>query len=159
MKKLLLLTIGSIFLFFSCMTYKEYISVKPSNKIPDGTQSIIIPNTSIDNIKELFKDNQIMYKTFETGIETEIVLLDEGTKAQYKVYEFDNNIKITSYYGITDKVKSQMVLWAGAAAASAYDTQSMNIVVYNENLLKPKRVFDYLVQMLETKGIEYQIKK
>lgn len=158
MKKLLLLTIGSIFLFFSCMTY-EYISVKPSNKIPDGTQSVIIPNATLDVVKELFKDNQIMYKTFETGIESEIILLDDRTKAQYKVHEFDNTLKLTCYRGYTDKVKSEMTLWVGYVEASKYDTQSMNLIVYDKNILKQKKVFDYLIQMLETKGIKYELKK
>lgn len=157
MKKLFIVLLS--IMMSSCVTYKEYVSVAPSTQIPNGTKALIVPNTSIEQIKQVFKNNQILYKTFETGIETEIIVLDEGTKAQYKVYTFNNDLKITAYWGITDKVKSQMVIWAGANAASAYNTKSMDLVLYNNKALRPKRVFDYLTQLLNKENIKYQTKQ
>jgi len=157
MKKLFIVLLS--IMMSSCVTYKEYVSVAPSTQIPNGTKALIVPNTSIEQIKQVFKNNQILYKTFETGIETEIIMLDEGTKAQYKVYTFNNDLKITAYWGITDKVKSQMVIWAGANAASAYNTESMDLVLYNNKALRPKRVFDYLTQLLNKENIKYQTKQ
>lgn len=157
MKKLFIVLLS--IMMSSCVTYKEYVSVAPSTQIPNGTKALIVPNTSIEQIKQVFKNNQILYKTFETGIETEIIMLDEGTKAQYKVYTFNNDLKITAYWGIADKVKSQMVIWADANAASAYNTESMDLVLYNNKALRPKRVFDYLTQLLNKENIKYQTKQ
>jgi hypothetical protein len=156
MKKLLVVLLS--IMMASCATYKEYVSVVPSSQTPNGTKALIVPNTSIEQIKQVFKNNQILYKTFETGIETEIIMLDEGTKAQYKVYAFDSDLKITAYWGITDKVKSQMVIWAGANAASAYNTESMDLVLYDSKALRPKKVFDYVTQLLNKENIIYQTK-
>jgi hypothetical protein len=88
----------SIFLFLwpsmsllnSCGSYQyqEFVSVAPSNQIPQGTKYIIVTE-NLDSVKNAFKNKGIMIKSMEGGFETEELLLDEGTRAMYKIHEFD----------------------------------------------------------------------
>jgi len=156
MKNSILITL--IFLFFSsCTTYKEFVSVQYRNNIPDGTQDIILTD-NIDKVKEAFKNKGIMLKSMEGGFETEEILLDEGTRAMYKAHEFDNQIRITAFWGITQKVKSQMTVWAGHDAASAYDVHAWDKVIYDNKSKRPKRVFDYVVQIINANKLQYSLR-
>ena len=138
----------------SCGTYMEFVKVQPYNNIPNGTQYIIL-NENIETLKQVFKSNGIMIKSMEGSFETEELLLDEGTRAMYKVHEFDDQVRITAFWGVTQKVKSQMIVWAGTAAASAYDVHAWDQVVYDQDVKRPKRVFDYAVQIIETNNLKY----
>ena len=141
----------------SCFPMKEFISVQNQNNIPNGTQDIILTE-SIETVKEAFKSKGIMLKSMEGGFETEELLIDEGTRAMYKVHEFDNQIRITAFWGMTSKVKSQMVVWAGYAASSAFDVHSWDKVIYDNKELRPKRVFDYSVQIIEASNLQYKLR-
>jgi hypothetical protein len=156
MKKLFSAIFTLIFLY-SCTTYKEFVSVQPKNNIPNGTQYIIL-SENIETMKQAFKNKGIMIKSMEGGFETEELLLDEGTRAMYKIHEFDNQVRVSVYYGITQKVKSQMIIWAGATAASAYDVHAWDQVIYNMKDLRPKKVFDYAVQIIEANNLKYSLK-
>ncbi len=136
MKKLTLLLIAT--LFYSCTTYKEFVKVQTKNNIPNGTQYIIL-NDDIGTIKQAFKNKGIMIKSMEGGFKTEEMLLDEGTRAMYKAHEFDEQIRVTAFWGITQKVKSQIIVWAGSAAASAYDVHAWDQVIYDKNKERPKK--------------------
>jgi len=156
MKKLVLFIL-SFTLIFSCTTYKEFVSVQSPAKIPDGTQDIILTE-SIETVKQAFKNKGIMIKSMEGGFETEEIMLDEGTRAMYKVHEFDDQVRITAFWGITQKVKSQMIVWAGAAAASAYDVHAWDKVIYDNNTKRPKRVFDYAVQIIDANNLKNSLR-
>jgi hypothetical protein len=146
-----------ILLVSSCFPMKEFISVQNQNNIPNGTQDIILTE-SIETVKEAFKSKGIMLKSMEGGFETEELLIDEGTRAMYKAHEFDNQIRITAFWGITSKVKSQMTVWAGYAASSAFDVHSWDKVIYDNKDLRPKRVFDYSVQIIEASNLRYKLR-
>ena len=139
------------------MTYKTFIPVENRQDIPNGTQYIIV-NADEEQVKQTFINKGIMVNTLEGGFETEELLIDEGTRAKYRVHIFDNQIRISSYWGITQQVKSTMTVWAGYAAASAYDTHSFNQVIYREEAKRPKRVFDYAVQIIESSGLNYNLR-
>lgn len=111
----------------------------------DGTRAIILPN-SISEVSNVFNENGILTNSSDGGFETEEILLDNGTRAMYKVHSFENLTRITAFWGITSAVKSQMIVWAGSDAASAYDTKSWDMVLYNKKETRPKKVFDYAVQ-------------
>ena len=63
--------------------------------------------------------------------------------------------QVSAYWGITQKVKSQIVVWAGAAAASAYDVHAWDMVIYDKDKARPKKVFEYAVQIIETNNLNY----
>ena len=146
-----------IFLTNSCNPYKEFISVIPRNNIPDGTQYIIV-DVNLESVKEALKNSGIMIRSLEGGFETEELLLDEGTRAMYKVHDFDNQSRISAFWGITQKVRSNIALWAGYEAASAYDVHAWNKVIYNKREARSKRVFDYAIQILESNNIQYSLR-
>lgn len=146
-----------LIIFSSCFPMKEFISVQDQYNIPNGTQDIIL-TASIETVKNAFKSKGIMLKSMEGGFETEELLIDEGTRAMYKVHEFDDKIRITAFWGITSKVKSQIGVWAGYAASSAYDVHSWDKVIYNNKELRPKRVFDYSVQIIEASNLQYKLR-
>jgi hypothetical protein len=141
----------------SCTTYKPLVNVTGRSDIPDNTQAIIL-SENIDKIKEAFKAKGIMIESLEGGFKTEEILLDEGTRAMYKVNQFDNQVRITAFWGITQKVKSQMIVWAGADAASAYDVNAWDQVIYDNKAARPKRVFDYAVQILNESNFKYSFR-
>jgi len=138
----------------SCVTYQEMVNVTGRLDIPEKTQAIII-NDSLTKVKEAFKKKGIMIETLEGGFKTEEILLDEGTRAMYKVHQFDNQVRITAFWGITQKVKSQIVLWAGADAASAYDVNAWDQVIYSKDSGRPKKVFDYAVQIVSENNLNF----
>jgi len=156
MKKLILVILTLLFIH-SCTTYKEFVTIQPKNNIPNGTQYIIL-NENLETVKQAFKNKGIMIKSMEGGFETEEILLDEGTRAMYKAHEFDEQVRITAFWGITQKVKSQIIVWAGAAAASAYDVHAWDQVIYDKDAIRPKKVFDYAVQIIETNNIQYSFR-
>ncbi|RLD55451.1 MAG: hypothetical protein DRJ01_16640 [Bacteroidetes bacterium] len=141
----------------SCTSYKEFVSVQNKNNIPDGTQAIIL-TSDIETVKQAFKNKGIMLSSIEGGFKTEEILLDEGTRAMYKAHTFDNQIKITAFWGITQKVKSNIVVWAGADAASAYDVRAWDKVIYERDMKRPKRVFDFAVQIIEESNLKFSFR-
>ena len=94
-------------------------------------------------------------ESLEGGFKTDEILLDEGTRAMYKVNQFDNQVRITAFWGITQKVKSQMIIWVGADMASAYDVNAWDQVIYDKNEPRPKRVFDYAVQIISESNLKF----
>jgi hypothetical protein len=153
MKKQLLL-LATIFCLTSCTTLKPLVNVSSRLDVPDNTQAIVLSET-LDKVKEAFKSKGLMIQSLEGGFKTEEILLDEGTRALYKVNQFDDQIRITAFWGITQKVKSQMVVWAGADAASAYDVNAWDQVIYDNTAKRPKKVFDYLIQILTESNLKY----
>jgi hypothetical protein len=143
--------------FSSCTTYKELVSVQNRTNISDGTKDIILTQ-DLETVKTAFTSSGIMLQSMEGGFETEEILLDEGTRAKYKAHVFDNQIRITAFWGITQKVKSEMTVWAGQAAASAYDVQGWDQVNYDNKSSRPKKVFDYAVQVVEANSLQYKLR-
>jgi hypothetical protein len=156
MKRNLLIILTVLFMS-SCTTYKVFVPVNERTGIPDGVQYIVL-NENIDSVKNAFKNKGILIKSMEGGFETEEILLDEGTRAKYKAHAFDDQVRISAFWGITQKVKSQMTVWAGTAAASSYDVNAWDKVLYDNNSKRPKRVFDYAVQIIESNNMEYSLK-
>ena len=153
----ILLTFVSLLFITSCVTYKELASVQNKTDIPQGTQAIIVTG-DLEKVKEAFKNKGILLESMEGGFKTDGILLDEGTRAMYKANEFDNQIKITAFWGITQKVKSQMVVWAGASASSAYDVNAWDQVIYDKDSKRPKKVFDYAVQIIEENHLNFSFR-
>lgn len=145
MKKLIIVLAVMLMSGAGCTTYKPFIAVAPAT-IPYGSTEIIASG-SIDDVKSVLQKNTIMFRESEGGLETEEILIDEGTRAMYKVYAYENNLKIVPYWGITQKVKSAMTVWAGYGAASAYSTDDWERAVYekgmNGKMSRPGMVFSY----------------
>ncbi len=156
MKKISLIIILTAILA-SCTGYKEFVQVQPRNYIPDGTMYLFV-NADLETVQQAFNHAGIMTKSMDGGFETEGMLLDEGTRAMYKVHAFDDQVRVSSFYGITQKVKSSMVVYAGAAAASAYDVNAWDQVVYDKRMSRSKRVFDYSIQIIETAGLGFSFR-
>jgi hypothetical protein len=153
----LFISILTLLTIVSCTSYKEFVSVQNKNYIPNGTQAIIL-TSDIETVKQAFKNKGIMLSSMEGGFKTEELLLDEGTRAMYKAHTFDNQVKITAFWGITQKVKSNIIVWAGADAASAYDVHAWDKVIYEQDAKRPKRVFDYVVQIIEESNLKYSFR-
>jgi len=153
----IILTAISLLMITSCVTYKELASVQNKNGIPQGTQAIIVTG-DVGKVKEAFKNKGILLVSMEGGFKTDEILLDEGTRAMYKANDFDGQIKITAFWGITQKVKSQMIVWAGANAASAYDVNAWDQVIYDKNAKRSKKVFDYAVQIMEENHLNFSFR-
>jgi hypothetical protein len=129
-------------LISSCVAYKPFITITPEI-IPYGSTDILGVAT-LNTVKEILKKNTILYKEFDGGIETEEILIDKGTRAKYKFYIYNgNNLKVQSFWGITDAVKSQMIIWAGSNAVSAYSTESWDRATYEKGTNRPNMVFIY----------------
>lgn len=141
----------------SCTTYRVFIPVADRNDIPDGTQ-YIITKSEIEQVKTIFNNNGLMTRSFDGGFETEAFLIDEGTRAMYKVHQFDEHIRISAFWGITQKVKAQIGALAGHAASSSYDVHAFDQVIYGSAVKRPKQVFDYAVQLLESGNQAYSFK-
>jgi len=141
----------------ACTTYKEFIKVQPNSSIPESTQFVVV-TSSMEDVKDMFRNNGILIKTMGGGFITDEILLDEGTRAMYKAVQFDGQVQLSAYWGITQKVKSEMVVWAGQSAASAYDVNAWTKVLYNKASWRPKKVFDYLVQVVESKNFVYALR-
>jgi hypothetical protein len=162
--KILVLAFLIPFLVFSCTAYKVYVPVQNQTNIPDGTQSITL-TANPDSIKKAFISNGVMIRSSEGGFETEELLLDEGTRAMYKIHTYDNATKITAFWGITAKVKNQMSLATSVIAGydashsivSNYDVHAWDQVVYDKTETRPKMVFDYLVQLIEKSHLSFSL--
>ena len=156
MKWITLFAVSCIMLS-SCTTYKELVTVQNRTNIPDGTKDIILTE-DLETVKAAFINSGIMVQSKEGGFETEEMLLDEGTRAKYKAHVFDNQIRVTAFWGITQKVKGEITAWAGQAAASAYDVKAVDQVIYDNKATRSKKVFDYAVQVLEANNLQYNLR-
>lgn len=142
MKNLLLL---AVFLT-GCTTYKSFVTVTSRDDIPEGTKEFLV-NKSLSELKAKLKAETIPYNTTEWGIATHEVMIDEGTRAVYNLYELDStSVKVVPYWGYTDKVISEAQLWGGTAATNSMSDE-MKRVMYKRRELRPKSVFDYGVQL------------
>ena len=150
MKKFFLLP-----LLFSCTTYQSFVQVDDLTFIPNGSKEIIVKQP-VDILLKTLTENTIQYHLAENGAITEEILLDEGTRAQYKLYFLDNHIKIIPYWGYTQKVINQAQIIGGYETAN-YMSKDLNRVIYNKNQTRPKKVFDYGVILARQCG-QYEIR-
>lgn len=155
MKRFLFL-IPVFFILFSCTTYKEYVTVQYRRDIPDGIQHILI-NADIDTVEKAFINEGLEIKLTEDGFKTKEMLVGEGTRAIYKANRYNDQVKVAAYWSITQQAKSQMVMWAGSEAAKDIDVHKWYKVEYESGLKRPKRVFDYLVQIIEENNLKYTL--
>lgn len=144
MKRILtLVMIGSL---LSCMSYKQYIEVPDYKAVPEGKKEIYVM-TSLDKMKEVLQKNNIFYNEMpgNQGIITEVILIDEGTRAQYRIYVVQNEtaLLIVPYWGITDRVKSEIAIVVGNDSAQLVDDKDFKRVIYEKAAKRPKKVFDY----------------
>lgn len=130
----------------SCTSYQSFVTVNDRTDVPEGAKEIIVKQ-SISTAIDSLKSNYIAYNIDDWGIETHEILLDEGTRAAYKVYPLDSTgFKVVPYWGYTDKVISQAALWGGSTATASM-SHEMTRVIYKKESLRPKRVFDYAIQL------------
>lgn len=130
----------------SCTTYQNFVTVTDRTDIPEGSKEFIV-NKSLSSLKDNLKTETIAYTAQEWGIETHEIMLDEGTRAVYNLYALDSaTVKVVPYWGYTDKVISEAQIWGGTAATNSMSNE-MRRVLYKRKELRPKRVFDYGVQL------------
>jgi len=83
----------------------------------------------------------------ENGYETSEILLDEGTRAKYTFIQYDDQILIIPYWGITEKVASQISGMQHAMVGYSTSTNSAlswDRVIYDVNKTRPKK---YLIMV------------
>jgi hypothetical protein len=149
MKPLLLVL---IVISSGCYTYQNFVEVPPRTDIPNGTTEFFVA-TDIPSIQNSLRVNTIAYTENEVGIETQEIILDEGTRAKYSVYQIDTIlVKVVPFWGYTDRVKSEVAVWAGYAAASTMSNEMTRIVYKKTSESRPKKVFDYGVYLFEKAG-------
>jgi hypothetical protein len=148
------------FLLNSCYSYQSFVTVEDSNAVPKGSKEIVC-NANINIfLSELTKES-ILYTKFENGYETSEILLDEGTRAKYKILSVDSTIIIMPFWAITEKVAGNIataqILIAGYSSYR-YDANNWSRVIYDVDAKRPKRVFDYGVQLAKkvTNDISYK---
>lgn len=135
--------IPAIFLLASCTPYKSFITVTPRTDIPDGSREFVV-YAPLAAIKDSLKAQTIAYIPNEAGLNTEQILIDEGTKAEFRIYAVDSvSVRVVPYWGITEKVASQVRIWSGLDS----NTEEMTRVIYKKSEGRPKIVFDYGVQV------------
>jgi hypothetical protein len=101
-------------------------------------------------MKAIFTKNSILFNVRENGVETEEILIDEGTRAKYQILKFENgNLKMIPFWGITDKVKAQADIASRVISghSSSLSTEGWDRVVYEKPDLRPSIVFNYGVQL------------
>ena len=135
-----------LILFFACVPYKSFITVTPRNDVPKGATEIHV-EVPMEVFLDALKTNGILYTVNESGAMTEEFMIDEGTRAKFTITEFDGTLRIIPYWGITDAVRQQQMLWAGVT--TGYE---MTRVVYHPQETRPKQVYDYAVQIASTVG-------
>jgi hypothetical protein len=136
----------------SCTTYQSFVDVQARNDVPEGSKEILVQG-SIETILQVLKAENILYTVNESGAQTEEIMLDEGTRARLNIYEFEGGmIKIVPYWGVTDAVRSEVAMWAGQAQAAAM-TNELKRVIYKRSDTRPKKVFDYAVNIATKTGI------
>jgi len=158
MKKSIL--IASTLMLTSCYTYQPLVNVISYTGVPQGTTAIML-QYNLDDIKRAFISNGFLIQSMEGGFITDEKLLDEGTRAKYKVVQFDQASSITCYWATTEKVASQIRMWQTAIAGySTYqrDPMDWNQVIYDVGATRPKRVFDYAIQIVESNNFTYNFR-
>ena len=134
----------------SSCTMQTFVTVVPRSDVPRGAKEFTVTATE-DQVLSALRSEQIMFNKIEGGYRTEEILLDEGTKAVYAVHVYEQGIKVVPYWGITDKVRNQIMLVAGYSH-SQYASQELQRVIYRPAELRPKMVFDYGVQVFSKAG-------
>ncbi len=152
--KLWLLFITAFLMLISCTTYEEYVTVQYRRDIPDGIQHILI-KADIDTAEQAFINEGFEVKRTDYGFKTKEILVGEGTRAMYKAHRYNEQVQVAAYWSITQKAKSQMVIWAGSEAAKDIDVHTWYKVEYESGLKRPKKVFDYAVQIIEANNLKY----
>lgn len=138
------------FLLFimGCSTYKSFITVAPRADVPDGAKEFIV-YAPMMAIKDSLKASMIGYIPNEAGLNTEQIMIDEGTKAEYRIYTIDSaSVKVVPYWGYTEKVASEVRIWTGVRV----NTEEMKRIIYSKDAGRPKKVFDYGVQVFGKAG-------
>ncbi len=162
MRKFLSIVISFTILFFSlisCST-KTFIAVEDSNRVLNGTKAILVDSyENVDYLQDAFIDNGLLISNLEGGFITEEFLIDDSTRGKFKVIYGSRYYRIIAYWGITAKVQANIAVWAGTNAANSIDPHSLEPVIYSKNEKRPKQVFDYAIQILESKGIEFKLTK
>lgn len=144
-----------ILLWTSCTPYTQFVQVHPRTDVPPGSKEIIV-YAPLPELLAVLKEEGIMYNYKEGGVETEEIMIDEGTRARFSIYEYTDALKLVPYWGITDKVRQNIALWAGYGAASTYSNE-LTRVVYNKSETRPKTVFDYAAQIaLKAGDVEFK---
>lgn len=132
-----------LLLIAGCSAYKSFITVNPRTDIPDGTKEFVV-YAKLAAIKDSLKASTIGYIPNEAGLNTEQIMIDEGTKAEYRLYTIDSSsVKVVPYWGYTEKVASEVRIWTGVRV----NTEEMKRIIYSKDSGRPKRVFDYGVQI------------
>lgn len=145
MKKLLF-----FILFLPGCTYKTYITVLPRMDVPSGSKEFVV-YAPMDSLLNRLKAHSILYNFNESGVQTEEFLIDEGTRARINLYPMEDAVKVVPFWGITDRVRSDMAIAVGYATASTYSNE-LKRVTYRKSEARPKMAFDYSVQVFDKTG-------
>jgi hypothetical protein len=146
----------------SCFTYKSYIAVENCGIVPQGSKEILFKG-DINNFLSILSNENILYNKLENGYETSEILIDEGTRAKYRIFrQTDGTVKIIPYWGITAKVNSQIAgmqhALVGYSTVNSNSAMDWDRVSYKKDEKRPKMVFDYGVQLIQkiTPDIKFQ---
>lgn len=144
------LFLGMLLLMQSCVM-QSFIQVVPRTDVPNGSKEILVWGGSLDACADVLKKNGILYNRTESGLQTEDFMIDEGTRARFTLQQFDGSVRVIPYWGITDKVRNQMMMVTGYSH-SQYASNEMQRVIYKPMEKRPKMVFDYAAQVFVEAG-------
>lgn len=137
-----------LLLIAGCSAYKSFIAVTPRADIPDGTKEFLV-YAPLAVIKDSLKAATIGYIPNDVGLNTEQIVIDEGTKAEFRIYTVDSaSVRVVPYWGYTEKVASEVRIWTGVRV----NTEEMKRIIYSKSAGRPKVVFDYGVQVFSRCG-------
>ena len=153
MKKILFI----LLLIGGCCTSKEFVEVPSKRFVPNGSRYIEV-QSSFKTVVNVFKKNNIGVLSYgENGGVTEEILLDGETRARYEMYVLnDSTIKITAWWGYTNKTKEKMVFFVGPSLTSALSSDLLKPVIYDRDSKRPKKVFDYMCSLFDKERIYYE---
>ena len=65
---------------------------------------------------------------------------------------------VCSEISITQKVKNQVAMLGGYSTANTLDVHGWQRVIYDNPSKRPKKVFDYAVQILKDSNLKYNFR-
>lgn len=138
----------------SCFSNKVFIPVKPQTNISAGAKYVIV-NSNEQDVKSAFNNKGILTKTYDGGFETESIIINENLRVMYKAHVFDNQVRISSFWGLTQRGKTQASTFVDM---KDYNVDSWEQVIYTKTNSGPKTAFDYAVEIVENSNLPFEIK-
>lgn len=138
----------SLLFLWQCASLISFPIVQDQVGIPNGSMSIIL-KIDESNMMKFTNLEGIKMDSIYDGLISEEIIIDSRTVVKYRASILKETIKIKCYYAV-----SRMDLIPDDKRALADLLSDYNLVVYNSNHLRSRKVFDYMVQVLKNEGLK-----